>query len=47
MLERTMFKGRHESIEIVPVQAPRSKDGETLGPLYGNAEIFRQMLCNS
>lgn len=44
LMRRTMFRSQHEGIPIVKVSAPHTKEGIALGPLYGVAKIFRQMI---
>ena len=47
MLERSMFPDLHEKVEIVEVSAPKLATGESLGPLYGAASLWKKSNGNA
>ncbi|MFH1444544.1 MAG: ROK family protein [Candidatus Peregrinibacteria bacterium] len=43
MLTRTMFPEQHANVKIQEVSAPRLASGESLGPIYGAASIWKRL----
>lgn len=43
MLARSMFRKKHANVTIERVSAPRLPTGESLGPLYGAASIWKRL----
>ncbi|MDD5041518.1 MAG: ROK family protein [Candidatus Peribacteraceae bacterium] len=43
MLARSMFSQQHANVGIYEVSAPRLPSGESLGPLYGAASVWKRL----